>query len=147
MRSRSAARRRSRTERGPAHTLAGVTAPLRVGVLADDLIWSTRLVSMLREAGTDPVAVRTPAALDDARVVGAVIDLTARAYDGIQAVRAATGAGISVVCLAQHDDNATRGAALLAGARSVFPYRTLHEKGAAALARWLGELATAAVPR
>jgi hypothetical protein len=121
-----------------------VTAPLRIGVLADDLIWSTRLVGIVREAGADPVAVRTPAALLEAGVAGAIIDLTARAYDGIDAVRSAAGDGLSVVCLAQHDDNATRGAALLAGARSVFPYRTLHEKGAGALARWLGEVRAAA---
>ena len=116
-------------------------------MLADDLIWSTRLVGILREAGAEPVAVRTPAGLRDANLAGAIIDLTARAYDGIDAVRSAAGDGVSVVCLAQHDDNATRGAALLAGARSVFPYRTLHEKGAAALARWLSELRTTAVPR
>ena len=121
-----------------------MTVPLRIGVLADDLIWSTRLVSILREAGVEPVAVRSPGALREARVGGAVVDLTARAYDGIEAVREASEAGTSVVCLAQHDDDATRRAALAAGARSVFPYRTLHEKGASALARWLADLATAA---
>ena len=117
-----------------------MTAPLRIGVLADDLIWSTRLVSILRDAGVEPVAVRSASALDGATVAGAVIDLTARAYDGIAAVRAATDAGRSVVCLAQHDDEPLRRAALAAGARSVYPYRTLHEKGAGALARWLTEL-------
>ena len=110
-------------------------------MLADDLIWSTRLASILREAGTEPVTVRTPGALRAAGVGGAIVDLTARAYDGIEAVRSATEDGTSVVCLAQHDDEATRRAALAAGARSVFPYRTLHEKGAGALARWLAELA------
>lgn len=118
-----------------------MSSPLRIAVLADDLIWSTRLVTILRAAGAEPVAVRSLAAMEDATVSAAVIDLTARAYDGIAAVRSATDAGRSVVCLAQHDDEALRRAALAAGARSVYPYRTLHEKGAAALARWLGELA------
>ena len=114
--------------------------PLRIAVLADDLIWSTRLTSILRAAGTEPVTARSLA--DFARVTadGGVIDLTARAYDGIEAVRSATDAGRSVVCVAQHDDAATRRAALDAGAKGVYPYRTLHEKGATALARWLGGL-------
>jgi DNA-binding NarL/FixJ family response regulator len=112
-------------------------------VLADDLIWSTRLVAILRSAGAEPVPFRSAAAMEAATVSGAVIDLTARAYDGLAAVRAATEAGRSVVCLAQHDDEPLRRAALAAGARSVYPYRTLHEKGAGALARWLAELAAA----
>ena len=122
---------------------AGVTRPLRIGVLADDLIWSSRLISILRSAGVEPVAGRSPNALADAALDGVIVDLTARAYDGIEAVRAATATGRSVVCLAQHDDEPTRRAALAAGARAVYPYRTLHEKGATALARWLGERAAA----
>ena len=118
-----------------------VTQPVRVGVLADDLIWSTRITSILRSAGVEPVPVRTQAALDQAAVSGAIVDLTARAYDGIAAVRSATAAGRSVVCLAQHDDEPLRRAAFAAGARGVYPYRSLHEKGAAPLARWLRELA------
>ena len=90
-------------------------------MLADDLIWSTRLSSILREAGTEPVPVRSPDALRAAGVGGAVVDLTARAYDGIEAVRSATEGGTSVVCLAQHDDDVTRRAALAAGCAQRFP--------------------------
>src|SRR3989337_2010093 len=61
----------------------------RVTVLADDLIWSTRLVRALADAGAMPAHVRTPAALaaaldDGCRFV--VVDLTARAHDGTEAV-------------------------------------------------------------
>jgi DNA-binding NarL/FixJ family response regulator len=117
-----------------------VTPPLRIAVLADDLIWSTRLVSILRAAGTEPVPTRTLAEFERATADGAIVDLTARAYDGIAAVRSAHGAGRSVACIAQHDDAELRREALAAGANAVYPYRTLHEKGAAALARWLGEI-------
>ena len=118
-----------------------MTVPIRIGVLADDLIWSTRLVAILRAAGAVPVpARRLVDLLDERDLAGAVVDLTARAYDGIEAVRALVGGGVSVVCLAQHDDESTRRAAIGAGARSVFPYRTLHEKGADALSRWLSAL-------
>jgi DNA-binding NarL/FixJ family response regulator len=120
-----------------------VTPPLRIAVLADDLIWSTRLTSILRAAGTEPVPARTLAEFERATVDGAIVDLTARAYDGIAAVRSAHAAGRSVVCVAQHDDMAVRREALAAGASGVYPYRTLHEKGATALARWLGEIRTA----
>ena len=127
---------------GTAHTLEDVSAQLRVAVLADDLIWSTRLVGILRAAGVEPVAVRTAAGLEEVSAPAAIVDLTARAYDGVEAVRAASLAGRSVVCVAQHDDEPLRRAALAAGARGVYPYRTLHEKGAAALTRWLGEVAS-----
>ncbi len=120
-----------------------MAAPLRLAVLADDLIWSTRLVAILRSAGADPVATRTLDDLERTMADGAVIDLTARAYDGIAAVRSLHAAGRSVVCVAQHDDAEMRSAALAAGASGVYPYRTLHEKGPAALARWLRDLARA----
>lgn len=122
-----------------------MTQPLRIGVLADDLIWSSRLVAILRSAGAEPVAGRAPDALVAAGLDGVVVDLTARAYAGIEAVSRLVGSGTSVVCLAQHDDEPTRRAALAAGARGVYPYRTLHEKGAAALGRWLAELAASGV--
>jgi len=122
-----------------------VTEPLRIGVLADDLIWSTRLTAILRAAGAEPVVARAPLALADSVLDGVVVDLTARAYDGLEAVRSLVGAGHSVVCLGQHDDESARRGALAAGARGIYPYRTLHEKGATALARWLAELAAARI--
>ena len=66
---------------------------MRVLILADDLIWSTRLIAHVRAAGADPTSVRTLAALDQA-LPGAdavIVDLTARAYDGVDAVLKVAG--------------------------------------------------------
>ena len=123
---------------------------LRVVVLADDLIWATRLVGQLRTLGVNPVRVASAGAFAAAigpdlsagppggRPAHAVVDLTARAYDGIAAVRLATTAGLRVLCVGQHDDGASRRAALDAGAEAFFAYRTLFENGHAKLAAWLG---------
>ena len=123
---------------------------LRILVLADDLIWATRLEGQLRTVGADPIRVRSvaafaaplagaaPPAPSDGRPAGAVVDLTARAYDGIAAVRLAVAAGLRVMCVGQHDDPSSRRAAQDAGAERVFTYRTLFEDGHAKLAAWLG---------
>jgi DNA-binding NarL/FixJ family response regulator len=123
---------------------------LRVIVLADDLIWATRLVGQLRMLGVDPVRVGSadvfatalaapaPAGPEGVRPTHAVVDLTARAYDGLAAVRLAAAAGLRVLCVGQHDDHAHRRAALAAGAERVFAYRKLFEDGHATLAAWLG---------
>ena len=136
---------------------------LRVVVLADDLIWATRLVGQLGTVGADPVRVgsadgfaaalalpSTGASTDASADAGAVrpghavIDLTARAYDGLAAVRLAVAAGVRVLCVGQHDDRDLRRAALAAGAERVLAYRTLFENGHAMLAAWLGVPAPAA---
>jgi DNA-binding NarL/FixJ family response regulator len=129
---------------------------LRVIVLADDLIWATRLVGQLRTLGVDPVRVGSadafatalaapaPAGPEGVRPTHAVVDLTARAYDGLAAVRLAAAAGLRVLCVGQHDDHAQRRAALAAGAERVFAYRKLFEDGHATLAAWLGVPAPAA---
>jgi DNA-binding NarL/FixJ family response regulator len=117
-----------------------------VVVLADDLIWATRLSDALRAAGALPRRARrledlasllTPG--DAAEPGGglAIIDLTARAYDGVEAIRVATGTGARVVAVGQHDDVALRKAAIAAGAERVFTYRALFEDGPRALAAWL----------
>ena len=67
----------------------------------------------------------------------AVVDLTARAYDGVAAIRAAVGAGARVIAVGQHDDVALRRSALAAGAERVFTYRALFEDGPRILATWL----------
>jgi len=129
---------------------------LRVIVLADDLIWATRLVGQLRTLGADPVRVGSadafaaalvapaPAGPESVRPTHAVVDLTARAYDGPAAVRLAAAAGLRVLCVGQHDDHAHRRAALAAGAERVFAYRKLFEDGHATLGAWLGVPAPAA---
>lgn len=121
---------------------AGATSGETVVVLADDLIWATRLVGQLRTLGATPVRAGTVAGLEDAVAAGtatrAVVDLTARAYDGIAVTRGAAAAGLRVLCVGQHDDAALRRAALAAGAERVHAYRKLFEDGHAVLAAWLG---------
>jgi DNA-binding response OmpR family regulator len=120
-----------------------VAAP-RVIVLADDLIWSTRLAAHLREAGAEPVTVRDPVAFEAALVGadGAVVDLTARAYDGVAALVRARSAGIRSLAVGQHDELELRKRALAAGAERVYAYRKLFEDGPASLATWLAAGAT-----
>jgi hypothetical protein len=122
---------------------------LRVIVLADDLIWATRLVGQLRTVGAGPVRVGSADAFAAALAVAppgtdgrppgyAVVDLTARSYDGLAAVRSAVAAGFHVLCVGQHDDHEERRAARAAGAEQVLAYRKLFENGHAVLAAWLG---------
>jgi len=116
-----------------------VTA-VRVAVLADDLIWASRLVDTVRAVGAAPVRTRTADAFAQALpgVDAAIVDLTARAYGGVAAVAAASTAGRRVLAVGQHDDHETRRRALAAGADRVFAYRKLFEDGPATLAAWLG---------
>lgn len=125
------------------------TAQPRILVLADDLIWSTRLTDLLRGLGVESRPTRGLAAFRAAfaGTSGALVDLTARAYDGVAAVEAASAAGLMVACLAQHDDAALRRRALAAGADRVFPYRLLAERGPAALGDWLDAIRASAPPR
>lgn len=113
-----------------------------VAVLADDLIWGTRLVGQLRTLGALPVRAGSADAFEVVLVGGgasrAIVDLTARAYDGVAMTRSATEAGLRVLCVGQHDDRDLRAAALAAGAERVYSYRKLFEDGHAALAAWLG---------
>ena len=115
----------------------------RIAILADDLIWATRLADGVRRAGGDPVPARSaaalPAALDGAR--GCLVDLTARAYDGPAALRVAADAGVPTVAVGQHDDADARRAAKAAGAARVFAYRTLFEHGDRELGDWIAGLA------
>ena len=51
-----------------------------------------------------------------------IVDLTARAYDGILAIADAHAAGRPVLAVGQHDDVGLRRRALAAGADRVHPY-------------------------
>jgi hypothetical protein len=110
-----------------------------VAVLADDLIWATRLADLVRGAGGVPVPVRSLAALEVALhdVDRVIVDLTARAYDGVAAVALATGAARRVLAVGQHDDVDLRRRAIAAGAERVHPYRRLFEDGPRQIAAWL----------
>jgi len=105
-----------------------------VAVLADDLIWASRLRGAVERAGARPLAIR------DASGAGtglAVIDLGGRAYDGVAAVATAAGAGATVLAVAQHDDLELRRAALAAGATRVYSYNKMHADGPTVIAAWL----------
>jgi DNA-binding response OmpR family regulator len=114
---------------------------VRVLVLADDLIWSTRLAGHVRSAGATPESVHTAAAFASALagpdVAGAIVDLTSRAYDGLAAIATARDAAVPVLAVGQHDDHVLRRDALAVGADRVLAYRKLFDDGPATIARWL----------
>ena len=68
-----------------------------------------------------------------------IVDLTARAYDGVEAIIVAHAAGRPVLAVGQHDDIALRKRALAAGADRVYAYRKLFEHGPATLAAWIAK--------
>ena len=114
----------------------------RVAVLADDLIWATRLADIVRRAGGDPVRVASSPLLRAAlpTVAGCVIDLTSRSYDGLAVIALAAAARIPTVAVGQHDDAEGRRAARDAGAGKVYAYRTLFEHGDRELGPWVAAL-------
>lgn len=115
-----------------------------VAILADDLIWATRLTDTIRDLGVQPRPVRR---LEDlGRLLGlripfVIVDLTARAYDGVEGVRLARAGGARVLAVGQHDDLDLRRRALAAGAERVYAYRRLFESGPATLGAWLDSAA------
>ena len=115
---------------------------MRVAVLADDLIWSTRLREALAAVGAEPLPARTLAGLEallaDPTTDRVIVDLTARAYDGVAALELARAAGRPALAVGQHDDQELRRRARAAGAERVYAYRKLFEDGPATLATWLG---------
>lgn len=128
-----------------------------VAVLADDLIWASRLVAAVERTGAqaarlstedqletvllaaeeaepvpdDSLAVRPP------RLLGVIVDLGGRRYDGTAAVARAVAARQRVIAVAQHEDQATRKRALEAGALRVFSYNKLFTDGPQVIERWL----------
>lgn len=111
----------------------------RILVLADDLIWGTRLVAHVRSAGAEPTHARAPASftagLPDADA--AIVDLTSLAYDGLAMIAAARDAHVPVLAVGQHDDHVLRRDALAVGADRVLAYRKVFEDGPATIRRWL----------
>jgi phage terminase large subunit-like protein len=117
-----------------------VIAP-RLLVLADDLIWATRLEGQGRTLGADVQRFTTPAPLLAALAAEpatpadlVAIDATARAYDAEAAVRAVAASGARVLALVQHDDPEGRASLIAAGAARAMPYRALFERGHGILA-------------
>lgn len=127
-----------------------------MAVVADDLIWASRIVAAVQRAGAtavrmgsdDELALALEAALaeepdpsdpDPRRIVGAIVDLFGHRYDGVEAVKHVKAAGLPVIAVAQHDDQETRGLALDAGALRVFSYNKFFEDGPTLVRRWLTE--------
>ena len=109
---------------------------LPVLIVADDLIWSSRLRAAVDRAGTTSLVARTAnelaTALSEASARSPVIvDLNGRGYDGVDAIRAAAEAGHPVLAVGQHEDLELRRRALAAGARRVFSYNKLFSDGPA----------------
>ena len=112
---------------------------IRIAILAQDLIWSDRLARAVEAAGAEPAragtAVEFERDLRDADI--AIVDLTARAYDGLEAIERARSAAVRVFAVGQHDDIDLRKQALARGAERVYAYRKLFEDGPATIAGWL----------
>lgn len=100
--------------------LVGRLPSVDVRVVADDLIWASRLTAAVKRAGATPVREGGAAV---------IVDLGGRAYDGIATVAAAADGGQTVIAVAQHDDSETRRRALAAGARRVFSYNKMFSDG------------------
>ncbi len=137
--SRAAARRP--TAEGKLTSRAVDTRPapadtLSVVVVADDLIWSSRLRAAVERAGSSALTVQSPdgvtQALESAPTAAPVIvDLNGRTYDGVEVVRVAAASGRAVLAVGQHEDLELRKKALDAGARRVFSYNKLFSDGPA----------------
>ena len=112
-----------------------------VAVVADDLIWASRLVAAVERAGGRPVRLTSGGALSDlvrgSAIAGTVVDLGGRRYDGLEAVTAGAGAGRPVIAVSQHEDLELRKRALAAGATRVFSYNKFFTDGPALVGDWL----------
>ena len=124
-----------------------------MAVVADDLIWASRLMESVTRAGGTPVRMSTQAQLDtaleadalaelgsedaDRAVVGVIVDMLGRRFDPVAAVVRAKAAKKPVIAVAQHDDVLTRKRALSAGASRVFSYNKFFTDGPRLVEGWL----------
>jgi CheY-like chemotaxis protein len=124
-----------------------------IAVVADDLIWASRLLEAVRRAGATPVRLASQRDLKTAleadaaaelsgedaglALLGVIVDLFGRRYDGLTAVQSAATAGKPVIAVAQHDDQVTRKRALSAGASRVFSYNKFFSDGPRLVEGWL----------
>lgn len=116
-------------------------------VLADDLLWSTRIAEAVRRAGGTAVTLGSDAELaialeahelaDQATLGGAIVDLAARRFDAVAAIGRLHASRLPVMAVAQHDDQLTRRRALAAGASRVFSYQKFFSDGTRLVEGWL----------
>src|SRR5688572_19668511 len=103
-------------------------------VVADDLIWQSRLREAVERAGAAAIVARSKSEAEGAMTAslglrGIIVDMTGRAYDGLDIVRSAAQSRHKVLAVAQHEDAELRHSALAAGARRVFSYNKLFKDG------------------
>ncbi len=110
-------------------------------VLADDLIWASRLAAAAERTGLAVLRASTPP--DAVTAAGALVDLGGRRYDGVAAVARLSQAGVPVAAVCNHEDVALRRRALDAGAAQVWSYNRFHREGPKLLERWLGPVPAA----
>jgi DNA-binding NarL/FixJ family response regulator len=124
-----------------------------VAVLADDLIWASRITEAVRRAGATPIRLAstselsialeageledTPEGERTAAVAGVIVDLFGRRFDGVAAIEQAAASRKPVIAVAQHDDQVTRKRALAAGASRVFSYNKFFIDGPRLIEGWL----------
>ncbi len=124
-----------------------------IAVVADDLIWGERLASLARQAGAATVRVRDRDGLRRAleapgpQPLGAIVDLTARAFVPVDAIAELSRGGLPVLAVGQHDDRETRQRATAAGADRVLAYGRVHAAGAATVGAWVADLIAAGAAR
>jgi hypothetical protein len=90
--------------------------------------------------GAEPKRAQTAAEFDRALEGAhfAIVDLTARTYDPLEAIERGVAAGARVLAVGQHDDVDQRKEALARGADKVLAYRKLFEDGPATIEAWIG---------
>ena len=115
-----------------------------VAVVADDLIWASRLTDAVRRAGAQPrrfsgdQAVQRPTLTSAADA--AIVDTALVTAEPMAVIAGLATAGVPVLAVANHDDAALRKRAIAAGAAKVLAYRKLHEDGPGVVDRWLRSL-------
>jgi DNA-binding NarL/FixJ family response regulator len=100
-------------------------------IVADDLIWSSRLRAAVEKAGAQAHVLTDATQPGDEPVI---VDLNGRGYDGIDVITSAAAAGHAVLAVGQHEDLELRKAALAAGAKRVFSYNKLFSDGPSVVA-------------
>ena len=73
----------------------------------------------------------------DRALVGVIVDLLGRRFDGVGTVERAAAAHKPVIAVAEHDDQLTRRRALGAGASRVYSYNKFFTDGPRLVAGWL----------
>ena len=120
----------------------------RVVIVADDLIWATRLD---RSSGPPAPSRWWPAPSPDSRMdsagpTPALIDLATRALEPFAAIGAARARAWRSLAVGPHEDLAARKRALADGAGRVYAYRKLFDDGPRTIAAWLARASDVSEP-